>query len=164
MSEVNAKMEAEAIVTDIWDGWDRLAAERAEADARGAERERQALAQLLAARGHRAAAAVVAISEWRTDLVDNWNGGQYTAVLAVPPAYYDLVEGDIREQLTAAASAVVGESFVGFDLELRLSDVEHGWDEALLGWLRDQHQGGGRDTPSAQPVVHELPAGTVDGH
>ncbi|CPZ54761.1 Uncharacterised protein [Mycobacteroides abscessus] len=50
------------------------------------EADRCAIAKLLDARGHAEAAAIVAVSVYRPDLVDNWNGGQYEAVLEGHPS------------------------------------------------------------------------------
>jgi hypothetical protein len=53
------------------------------------EQDRQALARLLHARGEQHAAAIVAVSSYSDVCVDNWDGGQYEAILAVPPELYD---------------------------------------------------------------------------
>ena len=140
--------------------WDALVRQSAEEEARRRQQARQALAALLAVRGQRAAAAIVAVSGWRTDLVDNWNGGQYRAVLEVPPASYDLVTGDLRDALARAAGDVVGDGFTEFTVEVKIDEAQPGWDEQLLTWLREQ-QGTGNGTP-AEPVVHGLPPGPVD--
>jgi hypothetical protein len=127
-------------MADIWDDWQEAAEQQARVDAERAERERLAMAQLLVARGEPRAAALVAFAEYRTYCVDNWDGGQYQVILSIPPAQFDLVVGDVREALDAAAAAVVGRGqYAGLDIEVRLEDVAPGWDEALLAWLRDNH-------------------------
>jgi hypothetical protein len=49
------------------------------------DQDRQAMARLLLSRGEDVAAAIVAVASYQEVLVDNWNGGQYEAELAVPP-------------------------------------------------------------------------------
>lgn len=141
---------------DMRDDWSR---QRADGDARRREQERQALAALLAARGEQAAAAIVAMSEWRADLVDNWNGGQYRGVLAVPPACYDLVTSELRDALADAARAVLGECFAGLDIEVRLGEAAPGWDVELLTRLREQPVG---PSTAAASAILELPPGSAD--
>lgn len=63
-------------------------------------RERRTIAELLLARGLKKAAAIVAMSGYRSDCVDNWNGGQYEVVQSVPAAQFDAVGADSRAALT----------------------------------------------------------------
>jgi hypothetical protein len=55
-------------------GWQQTS-DLEEHRAEQAERERQAACELLLHRGNDAAAFVVAAAIWRSDCVDNWNGG-----------------------------------------------------------------------------------------
>lgn len=72
------------------------------------EADRHAIARLLHTRGQTEAAAIVAASAYRPDLVDNWNGGQYEAVLEVPPELYDHANGKFRDAISVAAEALIG--------------------------------------------------------
>lgn len=54
------------------------------------DRDRQALSQLLSARGEQHASALVAVSAYRDEYVDGLDGGQYDAILAVPPELHSL--------------------------------------------------------------------------
>jgi hypothetical protein len=96
------------------------------------------MAELLLARGHIKAAAVLAMSEYRADRVDNWDGGQFETVLSVPAALFDVVADDLREQMHDAARDVTGPThFAGLVVEVRLADPAVGWDRDLLDSLRD---------------------------
>ncbi|MBE5471750.1 hypothetical protein [Mycobacteroides abscessus] len=72
------------------------------------EADRHAIARLLHARGKTEAAAIVAVSVYRPDLVDNWNGGQYEAVLEVAPELYDKANDEYRDVISSAAEARIG--------------------------------------------------------
>ena len=149
-------------MTDFWTetltAWDRQAAERAAAEARNCEQQRQAIAKLLSVRGQKAAAAIVAMSGWQIDDVgNNWSGEHYRGVLAVPPEGFDAVTEDLRDAIAAAARAVVGEEFADLTIRVRLDEAELSWDEQLVAQLREQHT---RDaTATVKPVVLELPPG-----
>jgi hypothetical protein len=152
LSHRRARMNGGGHVTeDMWDARERWA----DGEAHRREQQRQALAALPAARGEQAAAAIVAMSDWRTDLVDNWNGGQYRGVLAVPPTCYDVVDGELRDALAGAAGAILGVGFAGLDIEVRLGDAAPGWDVELLTWLRE--------STAADPAIRALPPGAADG-
>src|SRR4051794_41127283 len=136
--------------------WDDLATATAEAEARreaGTERERQAVAQLLVTRGRHLAAALVAVSGYRSDCVDNWDGGQYEVTLLVPAGQYDIVDDDVRTAITSAAAAVTGEGyFRGLTVAIRVPDHQPGWDEQLLRTIFSE-----RPQPGTA-----LPAGAAD--
>lgn len=136
---------------DVNDMWDDLARATADAEARrevGAERERQAVAQLLLARGHHLAAALVAVSGYRSDCVDNWDGGQYEVTLLVPAGQYDVVDDDVRAAIMSAAAAVTGEGhFSGLIVAIRLPDHQPGWDEELLRTIFSERQQSGTALP-----------------
>ena len=99
-------------------------------------RERRTIAELLLARGHQKAAAIVAISGYRSDCVDNWNGGQHEVVLSIPAAQFDAVDADSRAALEDAARVVTGERhFAGLSLEVQLVDPRPGWERDLFDRL-----------------------------
>src|SRR5579884_3063044 len=124
MSYLRAKMAVEGDMTDLWDTWDEKAAARAAADASRFDRERRTLAEILLARGHAKAAALVAISMYRCDRVDNWDGGQFETVLSVPATQFDLVTGDIREAIESAALAITGAGhFAGLSVEVKIAEA-----------------------------------------
>lgn len=99
-------------------------------------RERRTIAELLLARGHQKAAAIVAISGYRSDRVDNWDGGQYEVVLSLPAAQFDAVDEDSRAALEDAARVVTGEKhFAGLGLEVQLVEPRPGWERELFDRL-----------------------------
>ena len=96
------------------------------------------VAELLAARGQRQAAALVALSGLEAVHVDNWDGGQYEAHLSVPVALYDRVAGELAEQISAAAEAVIGAGhYLGLEVGIRRPDYRDGWDRDLIDALTD---------------------------
>lgn len=98
-----------------------------------ADEERLAACQLLRQRGCEGAALIVASSGWRSDCVDNWDGGQYEVELAVPAALYDVARDEaVLAELNAAAEAVVGEKhFRGVVIALARSAAPAGWDATM---------------------------------
>lgn len=152
-------------MTDIWtetlNDWDRQAEGRAAEEAHKNEKERQGVAKLLAVRGKNAAAAIVAMSDWRTDDVgDNWRGEEYQAVLAVPPEGFDAVTPELRDAIAAAAGDVIGPEFAELIVRVRLEEAEPGWDGRLVAQLREREsRGAGAD---AAVDVLALPAGPTD--
>jgi hypothetical protein len=144
-------------MTDIFD-WERLTAERNRAEALRHEQQRQALAALLISRSEDAAAAIVAISAWRIDVLDTFGTGSYRGVLEVPPAQFDLVTGEVREALDRDAAVLVGDGYDRLDVELRLTDVTPGWDVTLLEWMREEHRDGGTSAARVAPL--EFPEGS----
>lgn len=151
-------------MTNIYDEtlaeWAWQDEQRAAARAQQAEQERQAVARVLSSRGQMAAAAVVAMSGWRTeDVGDNWNV-ELRAILAVPPEGVDAIDQALRDQLADAAGTVLGEGFTDLVVRVRLETAEPGWDAQLVARLREHEA---RDTaPTATPIVLELPPGSVD--
>lgn len=94
------------------------------------------MAELLLARGQQKGAAIVAVSGYRSDCVDNWDGGQYEVVLTVPAAQFDAVDEDTRAALEAAARDVTGAAhFSGLCLEVQLLNPEPGWERELFDRL-----------------------------
>ena len=116
-----------------------------------AEGDRRLVAELLAARGQRQAAVLVALSTLEAVHVDNWDGGQYEAHLSVPVALYDRVDGELAEEISAAAEAVIGAGhYRGLEVSIRRPDYRDGWDRDLFDTLTDTTRG-------EQPA-HEVPA------
>lgn len=74
------------------------------------EADRHAIARLLQARGEAHAAAIVALSVYRPDHVDNWDGGQYEATLEVPPEFYGQVAGYGPTSSSTTTSTAYGHS------------------------------------------------------
>lgn len=110
------------------------------------EQERKTLAELLFARGESLAAALVAVAEYRCDLVDNWDGGQYEVNLALPANVFDTADSDVRDTLADAAKAVIGDShFRELTISVRRSTLTPNWDKELFESLRAEH-------PSHEPL------------
>jgi hypothetical protein len=102
----------------------------------GDDSDRHAMATLLEARGELRGAAVVAASELRCDMVDQWDGGQYEIELAVPPQLYDASRGDLFEPLRSAAEAIVSAChFRGLRITVRRMAHRPGWDAELFNRL-----------------------------
>lgn len=135
------------------DPWDTMSFGRADHAAEQAAqqaRERRTMAELLMARGQRKAAAIVAVSGYRSDCVDNWDGGQYEVVLSVPAAQFDAVDEETRAAMEAAARAVTGAGhFFGLDLEVQLLSPQPDWERELFERLFRV-----RDTADAAGLEH----------
>lgn len=96
-----------------------------------------AIARLLQARGEDVAAGIVAVSNYRDFCVDNWDGGQYEAELAVPPQVYDLARSQHLEALDGACSDLVGaERYRGLRITLKRTDTNPHWIEQILAALK----------------------------
>jgi hypothetical protein len=103
------------------------------------EQDRQALAKLLLARGEEVAAAIVAVSLYQHVLVDNWNGGQYEAVLEVPPEVYDVARSDFAKALDQVCSDLIGvERYRGLSICLKRDPAEPDWVGKILAALGPQ--------------------------
>ncbi|CPR38254.1 Uncharacterised protein [Mycobacteroides abscessus] len=101
------------------------------------EADRCAIAKLLDARGHAEAAAIVAVSVYRPDLVDNWNGGQYEAVLEVAPELYDQASGEFRDAISSAAEAMIGsDCYQGLRICLLAAAPRPDWVEEVVRGLQ----------------------------
>jgi hypothetical protein len=115
------------------------------------EQDREALARLLQARGERHAAAIVAVSSYCDVCVDNWNGGQYEAVLAVPPELYDQARNEFAKVIDGACADLIGEErYRGLDITLRRTLVEPEWVAKIVEALNP------RWVPSERVDVAEL--------
>lgn len=106
-----------------------MAQRQRELDAVQHERERRTLVQLLDAAGQPELVLVVAGSEYRSDCVDNWDGGQYEITLGVPPEHIFKITDEHRAQLERCAQVIVGEKhYRGLTVGVRLAEHEPGWD------------------------------------
>ncbi|MDM2496026.1 hypothetical protein PP564_13030 [Mycobacteroides abscessus] len=102
------------------------------------EADRHAIARLLQARGESHAAAIVALSVYRPDHVDNWDGGQYEASLEVPPEFYDQVAGgEFAAAISQAAEAVIGPGhYAGLNTRVLAESPNPDWVEEVVASLR----------------------------
>lgn len=140
-------------MTDPWTTWPEDSAARATEEARTNERQREAIAELLATRGHHKAAAIVAIAEFQCVQVDGWDGGQYEAYLSVPAAQYDHVSVEVKERIDDAAGAVIGRThYRGLNVDVALGSAPDGWAQNLLQRLHDQQEPR-RASPLALPAA-----------
>jgi hypothetical protein len=139
---------------DAWDSPQAFAQREAERRAE-AERDRQAMCELLRHRGNEAAALVVAASELNSDCVDNWDGGQYEVTLAVPAVMYDGARSDeVLAQLSAAAEAVVTtKHFRGLEITLRRGEAPAGWDAAAFADIMRTTRGSGTGNEQPRPLT-----------
>jgi len=111
------------------DEWEAMAQRQRELDAVQHERERRTLVQLLDAAGQPALALVVAGSEYRSDCVDNWDGGQYEVTLGVPPEHIFNITDEHRQHLDRCLQVIVGEKhYRGVTVGVRLAEHQPGWD------------------------------------
>lgn len=102
------------------------------------EADRHAIARLLQARGEPHAAAIVALSIYRPDHVDNWDGGQYEATLEVPPEFYDQVAGgEFAAVIGQAAEAIIGSGhYAGLNVRVLAQQPNPEWVEEVVNSLR----------------------------
>ena len=98
----------------------------------GFDRDRQALADLLAARGHHEAAAITAACEYCTEWNDTIGDGLCVR-LAVPPALYDRARTDLKDVIDEACIDIVGDqSYSGVRFAVRRSPVRPGLVEEII--------------------------------
>lgn len=104
------------------------------------EADRRAIARLLQARGEAHAAAIVALSVYRPDHVDNWVGGQYEATLEVPPEFYDQVAGgEFAAVISQAAEAIIGSGhYAGLNTRVLAQSPNPDWVEDVVSSLRSR--------------------------
>lgn len=103
------------------------------------EQDRQAMARLLEARGEQFAAAIVAVSSYHDVCVDNWDGGQYEAVLAVPPELYDQARDDFAKVIDQACANLIGVGrYRGLEITLRRTPVDQDWVTKILDALNSR--------------------------
>jgi hypothetical protein len=111
------------------DEWEAMAQRQRELDAVQHERERRTLVQLLNASAQPELALVVTGSEYRSDCVDNWDGGQYEITLGVPPEHIFKITDGHREHLERCLRVIVGEKhYRGLTVGVRLAEHQPGWD------------------------------------
>lgn len=135
-------------MSDPFADWSAQAAAEAAEAAKLDEQRRQAMAQLLVAREQDQAAGVVLIARFERVQVDNWDGGQFEAHLAVPAWRFDLVTDDVRQQIDAAAAAVIGPScYQGLQVGVRLEEAVPEWDRELFERLLS------RQPPASGPIA-----------
>ncbi len=109
--------------------WEAMTQRQRELDAIQQERERRTLVQLLDADGQPDLALVIAGSEYRSDCVDNWDGGQYEVTLGVPPEHIFNITAEHRENLERCLQVIVGEKhYQGLTVGVRLAEHQPGWD------------------------------------
>lgn len=95
------------------------------------------VASLRTARGEHLAAGIVALSRYRSGLVDNFDGGQYEVTLEVPAEAYDQACGALRSCLDAACNDVTGHGHhAGLQLLVLPPSHDPDWAAKLLDVLR----------------------------
>jgi hypothetical protein len=123
-------------------------------NARAYDPAHHSLAALLMARGERFAAGIVAMSHYRSDCVDNWDGGQFLVTLDVPAQAYDQARNDLYPSLSAACEDIVGsEHYAGLHLGVLAPVEDSEWASKLIDILRL------RRVPSERLDVAPLEAG-----
>jgi hypothetical protein len=101
------------------------------------EQARHTMARLLQARDEDVAAAVIAVSNYQDRCVDNWDGGQYEAELAVPPEVFDLARSQYAEAMDRVCSDFIGaERYRGLNIILKRTDTNPDWVEEILAALK----------------------------
>lgn len=104
------------------------------------EAERHTMARLLQSRDEPEAAAIVALSFYHPEFTDNWNGGQYEAVLEVPPELYDRARAEFADAISLAAEAMIGEAhYSGLNITVLTTPHHSGWVEEVASVLRARH-------------------------
>ena len=103
------------------------------------EQGRYAIARLLQSRGEQIAAAIVAVSTYEAVFVDNWDGGQYEAVLAVPPELYDQARSERAEVLDQAyCDLITPGHYRGLNITLKRTETPHEWVSEILAAIKSQ--------------------------
>lgn len=114
-------------------GWGDDTEAREQAQKIAWEQDRKTLAELLISRGEGHAAALVSIAEYRCDLVDNWDGGQYDVDIALPAVAFDRADDAVRAAMTKAARDIVGEGhFNQLTVSVRRSQLTPNWDREIF--------------------------------
>lgn len=112
---------------------------REQAQAEAWERDRKTMAELLVARGEGDAAVLVTIAEYRSDMVDQWDGGQYDVDIALPAVAYDKADDAVRAAMTKAACDIIGQGhFNGLTISVRRSALTPNWDRDIFDFVRAQ--------------------------
>lgn len=121
------------------------------------EAERFAIAQLLEARGHVEAAAIVAVSAYHSDVVSDLDDYRYAAVIEVPPQLYDVANSEFADAISSAAEAVIGaDSYWCLRLRVLTAQPNADWVETIvrrLGPHRVQSERVAVTTPSIDTVL-----------
>ncbi|WP_166904760.1 hypothetical protein [Mycobacterium sp. DL440] len=107
-----------------------------EADAqREYDQDRQALADLLVARGHGEAAVVVAASEFSTEW-SHYDSEGLCVRLAVPAALYDQARTEFQDDIDQSCLDIIGEDrYSGLRITVRRSPLRPGLVEDILAAL-----------------------------
>lgn len=142
----------------MFDEWEAAAQRQRELDAVQHERERRTLVQLLDAAGQPALALVIAAAEYRSDCVDNWDGGQYEITLGIPPEHIFNITDEHRQHLERCLTVIVGEKhYRGLTVGVRLVEHQPGWDvefaHRLWARLHAAHAGDSVDVAAAQRLA-----------
>ncbi|GLP76367.1 hypothetical protein TUM20983_34770 [Mycobacterium antarcticum] len=119
------------------------------------EQGRYAMARLLRSRDERLAADIIAVSSYEAVFVDNWDGGQYEAVLAVPPELYDQARAECGEVLDKACSDLIGaEHYRGMNITLKCTETPADWVSEILASVKPQWVPSMRaDLPELEPAA-----------
>jgi hypothetical protein len=113
------------------------------------------LASLLMARGERLAAGVVALSRYRSDRVDNFDGGQYEVTLEVLAEAYDQARGELRSCLDQACEDIIGHGhYAGLQIRVLAPHEDPDWAAKLIDVLRLRRVPSERiDVPAIGPAA-----------
>ncbi|OZC86450.1 hypothetical protein CH254_18080 [Rhodococcus sp. 06-412-2C] len=114
-------------------GWGDEIEAREQAQRIAWEQDRKTLAELLLSRNEGHAAALVSIAEYRCDLVDNWDGGQYDVDIALPAVAFDRADDAVRAAMTKAARDIIGDGhFNDLTISVRRSHLTPDWDRDIF--------------------------------
>ena len=107
------------------------------------------------ARGERRAAGVVALSRYRSDRVDNFDGGQYEVTLEVSAEAYDQARGELRSCLDAACEDIIGHgNYAGLQIRVLAPPEDPDWAAKLIDVLRLRRVPSERiDVPAIEPTA-----------
>lgn len=120
-------------------GWGDDIEAREQAQALAWEHDRKTLAELLVSRRQDKAAALVALAEYRSEMVDGYDGGQYEVTLAVPAALFDQADEEVTKAVDDAANVIVGPGhYAGLVVSVRRSIATPGWDAELIEFIRSR--------------------------
>ncbi|OBK92768.1 hypothetical protein A5645_22440 [Mycobacterium asiaticum] len=99
------------------------------------EGRRHALAQLLQARGHAEAAAVVAVSHYRSDIAWDGDNDYQVVTLTVPPKLFDAASKQLANAICESCIDVVGGGAISMQYRVASPPYAVEWIAVIVGAL-----------------------------